>query len=178
MSGHTETVTCVAFAPDGSKLASGSEDKDVILWDTNTGQQRSILRGQPNDINALAFSPDGKTLAVGSGEPIYQFNKAKELRLWDLTTEQPRLIVSKLPGSATSVAFSPDGSLLAVAHADAQNQRYPGVATLWNLSSGQMVATLKGHKSMIWCVAFFTRRQDPGNSKPRRVGEALGSGYR
>src|SRR5262249_42275319 len=36
--GHTDTVSSVAFSPDGRRLASGSDDRTVKVWDTQTGQ--------------------------------------------------------------------------------------------------------------------------------------------
>ena len=37
--GHTEQVECLAFAPDGKLLASGSEDGTVRLWEMGTGKE-------------------------------------------------------------------------------------------------------------------------------------------
>jgi WD40 repeat protein len=40
-------------------LASGSTDKTVQLWDTDTGELIATFIGHLNGITALAFSPDG-----------------------------------------------------------------------------------------------------------------------
>ena len=42
LGGHTNTVNCVVFSPDGLKLASWSRDKTVKLWDT-TGKPCSAM---------------------------------------------------------------------------------------------------------------------------------------
>src|SRR5262249_15291396 len=69
-------VSAVAFAPDGSRLATasvgGSEDDSVLgevrLWDTRTGEARRSPTGQDAPWNCLAFSPDGKTLIGGTAD--------------------------------------------------------------------------------------------------------------
>ena len=63
LSGYTEHIRALAFAPDNSLLASGSEDNTLRLWDTATAREVLTLAGDSNLMNALASSsPDGVPL--------------------------------------------------------------------------------------------------------------------
>ncbi len=64
--GHTYSVSSVAFSPDGARLATGSLDKTVKLWDAASGEEITTLRGPTEYVSSVAFSPDGARLATGS----------------------------------------------------------------------------------------------------------------
>jgi WD40 repeat protein/energy-coupling factor transporter ATP-binding protein EcfA2 len=80
LTGHTSTVSSVAFSSDSKTLASSSWDGSVILWDVGTGQPLgSPLPGHNGIVSAVAFSPDGKTLVSGSYD--------QTIILWDVSLE-------------------------------------------------------------------------------------------
>jgi WD40 repeat protein len=69
MYGHTDSITSLAFTPDGKLLASGSQDGTVRLWDPATGQAvGSPLTGPAKWVERLDISPDGKWVAAVSAD--------------------------------------------------------------------------------------------------------------
>nr|VWP00209.1 Reducing polyketide synthase FUB1 (EC (Fusaric acid biosynthesis protein 1) [Ganoderma boninense] len=97
--GHEHTVEVVAFAPlaayaairelagipnterskrPGAYLATGSRDKTIKLWDTQSGQMLRNLAGHDNWVRALVFHPTGKFLLSASDDYT--------IRVWELTT--------------------------------------------------------------------------------------------
>src|SRR5262245_62148243 len=64
--GHTDPVTSVCFSPDGTRLASGSRDETVRVWNARTGKEQRTLKGHTDTVTSVGFSPDGKRIASGS----------------------------------------------------------------------------------------------------------------
>ena len=58
----------LAFSPDGTRLAIGSGDNTIRLWDVASRQEVCQLRGHDSYVHAVAFSPDGTRLASASGD--------------------------------------------------------------------------------------------------------------
>jgi WD40 repeat protein len=52
-------VTSVAWSPDGTRLATTSNDATVRLWNPTTGHTTATLTGHTDRVTAVAWSPDG-----------------------------------------------------------------------------------------------------------------------
>ncbi len=141
--GHSEAVLSVAYSPDGSRLASGSGDKTVKLWDTAKGKELATLAGHSGDVRSVSFSPDGRRLASGAED--------KTVKLWDTTKGKELATLAGHSDSVLSVAFSPDGSRLASGSGPFIGA---GTVKLWDTATGKELATLAGHSGDIRSVAL------------------------
>jgi WD40 repeat protein len=131
--GHTMAVSCVAFSPDGSRLASGSLTGELRLWDASSTPDATTWTASCNS-DRLAYSPDSSLLALGmdlrpTGPAV--------VRLVDVATGKTRRTLTGPHSSPASLAFSPDGRLLAALWKDRS-------ITLWEVSSGQLRHRLRG----------------------------------
>jgi WD40 repeat protein len=139
--GHMDAVSCLAFAPDGKTVVSGSKDTTVRVWDARTGRERRCYTGHQQAITAVAFSPDGKVVASGDA--------ANVVHLWDPSNGERlrRFEASPVPGRAveagiTFLAFTQDsktlfaGGMGLVIDGEAEEVRAQGGIAFWDLRTG------------------------------------------
>src|SRR5262249_14454772 len=129
--------TCLAFSPDGRKLACGTGESGLALADTVTTLSRSVATEAK--VLALTFAPDGSHLIAGHADGL--------ITTWKVASGE---LVRSLPGHASAVfglAISPDGRTLASAGEDR-------TVRVWDAATGQELLRLTDCKARVNAVAF------------------------
>ncbi len=132
-------VSAVAFSPDGTLIASGSEDHLVRVWQPATGRFVRRLDGHSSAVTAVAFSPDGSVIASASND--------RTVRLWDVRSGHLLRTLQGHVYHVYAIAFDPRRRWLATASWDRTIQ-------LWDTTSGDLVKKLRGHAAAIRAIDF------------------------
>ncbi len=66
LGGHLDTVSCVSWNADGTKLLSASFDKTVRLWDVKEAKTLHSYTGHSDFVYAVTFGPDGSWYVTAS----------------------------------------------------------------------------------------------------------------
>ena len=138
LSGNVEEVYAVVVAPDGSWLASGSDDGTVRIWDVATGQEGAVLEGHTDMVRALAVAPDASWLASGSDDGT--------VRIWDVATGQERAVLESHTSHVEALAVAPDGSWLA-------SGSWDSTVRIWDAATSRERALLPGHTNVVRALA-------------------------
>lgn len=123
-------INSIVFSPDGSKVATASEDETARIWDTATGTELHRLK-HDDSVGSVVFSPDGNKVATADDHAA---------SIWDIATDS---VIYKLPSNSISlVVFSYDGSRLAGASG------FYGQIKVWDTKTGAMLYDLEDINSI------------------------------
>jgi WD40 repeat protein/class 3 adenylate cyclase len=154
VNGEPESVSAVAFSPDGALLAAGDVNHTpgstpwrygtIAVWDVNSGELQWKRTTKLGWVNAVPFSPDGKTIAAAREDGVLLLYEAKTGRV---------MRTLRLEGGGgllfATAAYSSDGTLA--------TGTWAGIVQLWDPGTGEEI----GHPSLVAAAPVAGLAFDP-----------------
>jgi WD40 repeat protein len=136
----------VSFSRDGQRVVAGAINRNVCLFDVNTGKLLYEMTGHAQEVWGAVFTADGKQALTASWD--------RTIRVWDTATGKQVRTFKNVQDSVRCLALSPDVKLLAAGHFAVVNG--PGIVRLWDVEKGTEVRSMKGHELEITSISFST----------------------
>ena len=151
---HARAVAGIDFTRDGAAAVTAQDDGLVRFWDAGSGREIRTVdmmagAGTPDKLlRHFALSPDGNLMAAAG----FAFDTARKRivhRVWirDIKQNTTRPEIEVPAVDLYCLAFSPDGATLATGG-------YAGSVQLWDIGTGDCLATLKLGSSAVRSLAF------------------------
>jgi WD40 repeat protein len=143
-------VQCLAFSPDGRRLATGSGlrapglEGMITVRDASDGR---VLLERPVpglSVLSVAYSPDGRRFLAGLG--YFNSTEVGHAELLDAVDLKEVRRFPGGPGGVTVAAFAPGGDEVALASA--------GQVDLWGLTGRSPARMLRAHQKWVYALAF------------------------
>ncbi|KAK7188939.1 WD domain-containing protein, partial [Paraphaeosphaeria sporulosa] len=133
LKGHHDEVWYLKYSHDGTKLASTSKDKTIVIYDTTTYKILHQLDEHDSGVTHLAWSPDDTKIITCCSA---QENSA---RIWDVKTGACLRLISDFTYPCTTAAWAPSGTHVVIG---SQDTKYG--CCIWNLD-GHLVHAFAPH---------------------------------
>lgn len=138
---QTDAVTCVSFSPDSVRLATGSADRTVVIWDAILGRPLQTLRDHADAVLGVSWQPSGKLFASGGAD--------KSVKIWDARSWKRLYSPGGHEDSVNALDFTTDGAHVLSAGSDR-------VTRQWSVGaeSGGPARAIGGHGAAVLALAL------------------------
>ncbi|XWS70051.1 hypothetical protein CRYUN_Cryun03dG0016000 [Craigia yunnanensis] len=134
-------VLSVAWSPDGRRLACGSMDGTISIFDVARAKFLHHLEGHYMPVRSLVFSPEPDS------RKLYSASDDGHVHIYDA---EGKAIIGAMSGHAgwvLSVDVRPDGEAIATGSSDK-------TVRLWDFKMRAAIQTMSNHTDQVWAVAF------------------------
>ena len=130
---HQFEISCIAFHPLYSTIASGDQGSAIKIWDWELGELERTIKGHTKAITGIDFGgPKGHTLLASCSSDL-------TIKLWDPADAYKNIrTLSGHDHTVSAVRFMPSGNLLVSASRDT-------TLRMWDVTTGYCVKTIRGH---------------------------------
>jgi WD40 repeat protein len=154
LEGHSDSVRALAFSIDGTKIASGSDDKTVRVWDANSGQLVQGPFRHNNWVDFVAFSPDGTKIISGiRNEGVCVWDTTSGALLagpsYQHTEGTLTAVVLPMNGYYCRIAVSLNGKWIA-----SRSKKNGNLVHVWDSRTGQLARNIDAHTEYVCSVTF------------------------
>lgn len=81
--GHTGNILTLAVSPSGKYIATGGEDKKLIIWDSETLSPMKTFTQHRDSVSSVSFTPHISSLS--SGEQLFSGSFDRTIKTWSLS---------------------------------------------------------------------------------------------
>ena len=143
ISAHDNSIQDVSFSHDGKTIVSGSTDKTIRVWDTETRKQL-LQMAHKDTVFSVAFNSTGDRIVSGSAD--------RSVRIWDAKDGKPTGESLKgHDGRVYSAIFSADNRAVISTGSDR-------TIRFWDVNTGRAISTIpEAHSSLIWDLALMSK---------------------
>ena len=176
---HEKEIHSASFSPDGSKIATASQDKTARLFSAWDGYNLKSIKGHPLPLTGIDFHPDGKRILTSSRDG--------KVKIWPVKEEEKTNMICRQK-SVNSFDISPDSKKLLVVSGyevkfwDIKSRKElpfrivnsgtietaffspdgtmvistsdDNSSIIWNAQTGKRIRTLSGHSDLVNFAAF------------------------
>lgn len=137
--GNSTHIWSVDYAPERNKVAAGSYDYKLKIWDVQSEEIDFVLDGHKKSTLPVTFSPDEKYLVSGSLD--------RTVKVWNAKTGELMKSLERHSDNIYDVEFHPGGKYFATCSRDM-------TIRLWDFESGDVVMSYVGHDKGILDIEF------------------------
>lgn len=147
-----EFVNNVWFSPDGQLIGVRSSKYLTII---RLSDEKVLFEIESTQLSEMAFSTDSRLFAYVLGcwqnecsdtIIVHDYSAQKDILKLNIQTDSELVFLNK-------IAFNSDNTLLAAAGSN-------GLIYVWDISTGKLIVTLKGHKKSVIDLQFSPNSSD------------------
>ncbi|KAI9340410.1 WD40-repeat-containing domain protein [Zopfochytrium polystomum] len=126
LSAHDGDINCIQISRDGSLVATGGNDKKLMLHDARTGTTKATLIGSLQAVVSASFSADSEMVLGTSND--------NSVKIWGVATSRMRHTLTGHIGKVFSAKFTDSNKVISGSH--------DRTIKLWDLAKGYCVQTI------------------------------------